>query len=425
MSLRFSSFLPPLLAVFAPAAFLSAQTTAAASVRLHHLHLISVTTDKAEFTADCTLLPALSARLEGLSFRGILLDRWLPVFIDPSNAALTLTKDQALPIPALHLTVYLADVPSMEKLRQMLGESSVSLEGEVRAHLRLSLPGRLGLANLHPVALFLLNQPVDVDVGAEEQVVVGGVGLLAIAGEAAHIAQQVLPVQVKPVEDPRLRSAAVRVQTRYAITSGSQSKVMQVVRMGIWIAPRLLLVPDEVLEPWAFAPGVAIRLAHGGAHLDRASVEITAGPLDSPDDALPWSLTRGDLQILRRGKPQDERLVVSPDGEQIKLLRRDSPGNFALLVVKSYPTSLALTPASDLQSDDTVELLYRRPDGHTQDLKLTADPGIELSRPVSPGSFGSPVLTGQGVAGMVQSETSTLPVRGVVTPEDMQRVTNQ
>lgn len=397
---------------------LAAQDASLVQVRIERLRVAAVAADRVELTARCTIVSSVAARLGGVSFRDMRLDGWLPVFIAPQQPPLTLERNAAQALPPLQATVYMEDVSSVARLKAMLDKSAIRVEGEAVARLHLSLAGRLGLRNLHPVAMAILDEPAEMAPEAESSSLAAGLDVLSLAEHATRLVEDISPVEVVRVTDPRLLAAGVTVHTRYRLEQNGQSRTMEATWLGVRVGPHLLAVPDEAIEPWAYSPQVARKLERHDARVDTASLEISAKSLGESGEV--WSLRNGTLTVLRRGRPEQEQFVLNAEGEQLSLPDRASTGNYALLKVKAEGPAAVIAPGAAM-GDGDAEVL--RPDGNggadAESLGIAADGA--LSRPLPQEYFGSPVIGEVAVTGMIVAEGRALPVAGMVTADDRRR----
>jgi hypothetical protein len=428
-----------------------AERTGAPEVSLHldYIRLASVGPDHVELSAQFDIIPGISANLQEISFSSMRMNGQVPVFIAPLYADLALKKDQKRELPPLQVTIYYADLPSLEPLKEILDAHNVKIGGEMRAELRVSLLNRLILRNLHPTTVAVLDQDVPFRRSAADAPTQMGVDLLALVQKAVRTAEGALGLAV-PAQwrgsrrgegDEQLRSVLL-VHTAYRAEMGGSEPLQSSDRLGFWIGPHLVLIPDEALQPWAYSPLIADGLAKRARKVDEESVEVTIQPLVADEEhgtlAPPWSLKRGDFSVYRRGKPDEKHVVLPAQARDVVIRQRGSAGNFAVLqfrkTISGHPINLTPVIRAGEQigprhwGGDQLSVIRRAaPAGDvTKTFRLLEIGGgvsggvLHLSRPLDDATFGSPVVSSAGAIGMVQSETGAIALSSIINAREIE-----
>jgi len=193
----------------------------------------------------------------------------------------------------------------------------------------------------------------------------------------------------------------------------------------------------EAREPWKYDVEVLDALKVGAAKLVKQSLEMEL--LHIGLGGSPLKLGAKDFAAEARGKPEQSN-AVTDNKNQIEVFHRASPGSFTLLTLQTPPAppnaqpgpvgaaqafpGLVVAPAAAVaqESWERVAVFRLREDPvthlHTVEiLQLGArreGKGIQLSDPVDSAVFGSPIVTPDGVIGMVQDEQT-----GTFLPTEM------
>jgi hypothetical protein len=182
-----------------------------------------------------------------------------------------------------------------------------------------------------------------------------------------------------------------------------------------------------MLNPWKYDVEFLSELNGGSVKPVKNSTDLRLDPLAG--SGCPFLLSNTDFRVETRGNTESERVTtVGRKRNQVQLLRRSAPSSLAVLA-PSVPITDAGLPGGPafVQAQDswdkvivfrlgskqangqrTVEVLEigARRDGES----------IWLTQPVDQAVFGSPIITPDGVIGLVQDEQT-----GTFLPEDVLR----
>lgn len=403
-----------------PATGVTRDADGTVDVFVQKIELQHLLADRAELSADIEILPHMDGVLHAVRFRGLRLDGATPVYMDPLEGNYKLQAGHALLLPHTRFDVYYSDFPTPAAMDDMLAAHHAQVTGEVRAGLQLSLAAKLLIHDLHPVVVLRLQQDVPFDEAAVDAPTQLGIGILAVAqravGASASVLERVAGVRVQVEVDPvseAERNAIVLVRTTYHIKGAVAERSCD--RLGFWVDSEHVLVPAEVLEPWAYSVEAAEAIAANSASVDPLSVRTVVGPAPSASGRLStWRATQGDFDIEQRGHPQAVRLLTSL-GQPISVLERGSAGNYAVLHIKSnhgYPAAAPGTERAEVSA-------LRRPTRAGQPLRRlplgaeSLQAGSALPRPVDESVFGSPLTVDGVVIGMVTGETTWVPLTSI------------
>ncbi len=390
------------------------------SVTLHRL-----LGDRAELLAAIEITPAMNAVLRGVRFRGMRLDEKTPVYMEPLRGEFVFERGKPVSLPNARISVFYSDFPTPAVMDGMLDRHRVRVTGEVWADLDMSLLGKLAKRDLHPVAALQIDQNVPFDEAAVDGPTQLGVGALALAqralGTSVSLLDRVAGVRITAesgLPGAQIVAPVVVVRTTYQMKGKDGTSTNSCVRMGFWVDERHVLVPAEVLEPWAYSVGTAAALDRGET---AATVDTDVFSASAAGGAgeRGWSRARGDFLVVERGHPERIRLLM-PNGRAVTVLERESAGNFALLefgraagtpVVRLAPGLLSGSLSGAGAGDMTV---LRRSAGDGRALRVLdlgrGDPGtaLQIPRPVNEAVFGSPLMLEGGVVGMIVGEKTVV-----------------
>jgi hypothetical protein len=279
-----------------------------------------------------------------------------------------------------------------------------------------------------------LNQDVPVTLGGtalERNMALTILGVIDKGLNAKSVVDKYIPsMKLQWIRDLEANSPAnlYVVESSYTLTQAGTSYPVVSDQLGFRIAPTQVVTTAEANAPWKYD---AEFLEAVQSHMDKLvknSLEIQLRPIVQSD---PLRLTAKDFTVEMRGTPEADTLIsASGKHGKMKVLERASPGTLAVLTLQAPPASQALStaPATVVVQDawEHVAVFRLRVDAATRKpsvevLQLGArreGQGIKLSVPVDAAVFGSPIITPEGVIGLVQDEQT-----GTFLPADLQAPT--
>jgi hypothetical protein len=401
------------------------------------ISLQQINTDKVVFALKVTVDAGQDLKLDEVTLVNLHLNG-LPVFATPLQVPIHLIKGQkvALPQPIL-MTIYLHDFTSTKPLSQALLEGFATLDGELYASVHLSAIAKIALGTFQAVVPMKLQQKVPVAIPGGALSKTAALATL----EAADVALKHLLAGVSATQGiwPGLRHdvleqyapVALAVAVTYAV---KDTKGMEVpltwTGVAFRLSPKQIVLPYEALEPWSFDPDISTALQSGAYTLEPDTFRLSAWP---SGEAAPTSLTTdGGLQLgkqLHSAPPtlQATTQVMIPTHSRLPQkgtldVRASSKNITFLTATEALPAVASAKIASDPLPArwDTVALLRfpRLGSGTlTPEVILTSaylDHGrIRLEVSVDSTVFGSPIIASNGIIGMVQDESSGIPLNGV------------
>jgi hypothetical protein len=420
-----------------------AQPTAASALiedlKVKEVGLAEIDTSHVKLAVDLNLTAAQSVTMESLRIGSLRLNG-LPVYTVPLNQEIVFKKGVPTALPPLYITVLFRDLNTVEPLKRMIENQSVKIEGEVVANVRLGMIEKLALHTQHPTVEIALSQEVPAILGIssfERSMALSILGVIDTGLKTSSSAGQLIP-GVRPAWIRTLEASAptslFAVESSYALTQAEANFPVLSLSLGFRVASGKVVTTAESETPWKYDAEFLSAVQSGTAKLVKNSQEIQLRPLQLGD---PLRLSAKDFVVELRGSAEGDKLIaVSGDKHgKIQLLRRATPGSLALLTLLPQPAALpgvvgagsagmtAATAAVAAQENWPEVAVFRlREDQATRKpsvelLTMAAHrdgKSIQLSEPVDAAVFGSPIVTPDGVIGLVQDEQT-----GTFLPDDL------
>jgi hypothetical protein len=399
------------------------------NLQVKSVSVAEIDTAHVKIAVDLTLIPSQSVTLNDLRLCSLRLNG-LPVFAAPVDQEIVLKKGVPTTIPSISVTVMFRDLYAVEPLRKIIAEQNVHVQGDLEAAVRLNFAEKLALHTQHPTVQFAISQDVPAEVGGSPIQRAMELAMLSVIDsglEAKARADKMIPGAepdwVRSLDEHGAASL-FDVQTSYSLNSkesGDSALVSN--QLGFRLTSAAVLTTAEAREPWRYDLEVLDALKGGTAKLVKQSLDMQLLPINAPATAL--KLGAKDFDLEARGNPEEISSVTS-NKNQIQVLRRASPSAITLLKTHSAAAAPGLAPApAAIMAQDAwsrVAVFRLRLDPSTQMrsvevLQLSArrdGKGIQLSDPVDSAVFGSPIVTADGVIGLVQDEQA-----GTFLPADL------
>jgi hypothetical protein len=396
--------------------------------QVKEINVAEIDTSHVKLVVDLSLTPAQSATLENLRLCSFHLNG-LPVFAEPLNQELLIKKGAVTALPPVYITVLFRDLRTTEPLRRMIDNQSVRIEGQLVADVRLTMMEKLALHTQHPSVDIALNQDVPVTLGGsalERNMALTILGVIDTGLKAKSIADKYIPnMQPQWIRDLEANAPAnlYAVESSYTLTQAGASYPVVSVQLGFRIKPSQVVTTAETQAPWKYDAEFLEAVQSGADKLVKNSIEIQLRPIGQGD---PLRLSAKDFTVEMCGTPEEDTLIaVSGKHGKMKVLERASPSSMALLTLHAPATqALSVAPATVVTQDawEHVAVFRLRMDAATQKPSVEVlqlgvrreGVGIRLSVPVDAAVFGSPIVTPDGVIGLVQDEQT-----GAFLPADI------
>jgi hypothetical protein len=407
------------------------QAARVGDLQVKEVNVAEIDTSHVKLAVDLNLTATQSATFENLRLCSLHLNG-LPVFAAPLNQEIVLKKGVATALPPLYVTVLFRDLHTVEPLRRMIEKQSVRIEGEMVADLRLTMIEKLALHTQHPSVEIDLAQEVPADVGGtalERSVALTILGVIDSGLQVSSAAGKYIPgAQPQWIRDLETNAPAnlFAVEASYTLAQGDTSYPVASVQLGFRVASGAVVTTAEAQTPWKYDADFLSAVQSGTVKLVKNSQEIQLRPIGLGD---PLRLSAKDFAVEMRGRSEEDNLIaVGGSGHgKIQVLRRASPTSLAVLALHApagqtsgFAAASAAVAAQD--SWEQVAVFRLREDPVTKKPSLDVlqmgalreGKGIQLSEPVDAAVYGSPIITPDGVIGLVQDERM-----GAFLPSDL------
>jgi hypothetical protein len=408
-------------------------------ITIENVSLGSVSGDRAQLAANVSLESSRNVSLREASFSQLHING-IPFYAAPISDRLVLVPNQkVMPSKPLLLTLYFHDLSSLKPLRSLIAENKVKVSGMAYASLDLNVAEKLFLLTSHP------RVPVRIDNSVEVRIPGGTAGRLAALAMIDH-AQSGLDRAGSAYQSTVQFFSQWRQQlwNQYAPTlvlaratyelKGSKGKTIEFesTAMGFRLSGKQVVLPKSVLEPWKFDGYAAAAMKEDGG-LKVSKYELWLWPAnaalrDASGQLVPtqaWRLSKKQLRLLPFTKDDTEHLLLPiEDGKNVKVTVHRRQGAAALGVVEitdpsAAPMSVQLADDSSIHGETSLAV-FRFPEGieareASPDLLLVSStqisPEIKLDSPIDSTGWGSPVISQNGVIGIVTSEGSVVSIK--------------
>ncbi|MEE8200773.1 MAG: hypothetical protein V3R29_06355 [Candidatus Acidoferrales bacterium] len=420
-------------------------------VGVEKVAVAKVTTEQIELTLTLGLRAQKGLRLHQVTFEKLRVNE-LPFYVDPVLEELKLKEGEPAEL-ALKLTLYYRDLDSLRPLRLLLSESRIRLEGTAYLDVKLGALHQVLTLSRRARVPVTLREELALEIPGGEPVRQAALQMRSSAAAALETAGEAVETGLTWTSRWRRElweNYAPRVLLAY-LQFGLRGKEDRVVRFecfgaGFRIGPDQFILPKELVHPWKFDPEIAGVLKREGLRLDAESYDLWVWPANARmrdaegelDPTSAFRLRAGQLRLVRT--PEDDDIesvwVPQPEGrpQKIKLHRRDSPANLALLeftdpAAHLEPASPEAEPAPEEAGWERLAL-FRFPGGVAAaearpDLVLlpatTEEKRIRLGAGVDPSAWGTPLISPAGIVGVVQNETNGLILEEVLRALELEQ----
>jgi len=402
------------------------------SIQVTNVNISAIDAVHVEVAVNLNLVPGQTATLKDIQLCSLHLNG-LPVFAAPLHQEISLRKGEAIGLPPVFVSLFYRDLTTVHPLREMIEKQSVQVEGELVSGVQVGFLGKLALHSQHPQVVVPIDQKVAVEVGAsafERNLAVGVLSALETQMTQDNTAGKLLdglrPAWIRDLEAKALPNLFV-VQSSYSLTEDKTPYRVNSEALGFRVATGQIATSAEMLSPWKYDVEFLSELNGGSVKLVKNSTELRLDSLAGGGSAL--SFSNADFKVDPRGNAGPERVTtVGQKRSQVQLLRRASASSLAVLTPRDpiTVTGLASAPASVQSQDAWDKVIVFRLRGKPGNGQRTVDAlvmgarrdgdGIRLTEPVDEAVFGSPILTPDGVIGLVQDEQT-----GTFLPDDILR----
>jgi hypothetical protein len=390
------------------------------SLRVESFSLTSVSPDGAQAEMHVTARTGVDAKIEHLAFSNVHANG-IPFFAKPIDTAIELHHGEDVALPPIAVSVYFHDLDSLTPLIQVLQDGKARVRAEVDVTVHASMLQHLFLGTARPLAVLGGGSALALLSGAQALLGSGsdgGGGLLGALGGLlggsppgpASATSGGLGPRWKAQMDAEPTALLHGHSCFTPAKKGSDETCID--QLAFLTAPAWAISSAELGAPWRFDPALARALADHGGKVQAGDPRITvAAGLDRSAADVSVSAT-----FRATGEAPGVSKIVLPSHTQLELEERAAPGVYGRLELPSagQARAFAVAPGAVRNQPRWEQLVVFRlipgRDGSWSarpiTLSGTAEGGaITFSHPVDRSASGSPILTPEGVVGVVQSET--------------------
>ena len=340
------------------------------------------------------------------------------------------------------MTVQLRDLTSVEPLRQMIEKELVHVQGHVVADVKLGFLEKLVMHTEHPRVSLPISEDVPVTIGSGPLEKTAALAVLTVVdfGFKSGLVREGLSTLESPWEkdlEKQAKTNLMEVESSYLLKDKDSSYPVNLDQLGFKLKSGVVIATSEVKEPWAYDTEFLGKIKAGEAKLVKNSGEIL---LFSPSsrsssgiaDAYAWS--HKDFKLVERGEKSKET-VITPSADskddkvdmtKVKMRQRNAVESLSVITFagKAPSGGFDVAPATVTAQDSWSKVAVYRLVSDSQTGKDSVDvmmlsarregKSIHFDRPVDSSFFGSPVMTPEGVLGIVQDEET-----GAFLPADV------
>lgn len=410
----------------------SAEAAPSINVTIDKVNVEDIAQDQIQLAVSLTLQSATDVAVRQITFEGVQLNG-LPLYLAPVQQRIALKSNQPFQLPEpLRVSLYFRDLDSTRPLQTLISERRVRVEGiiyleaEVPALVRVLLLGR----RVHVPIPFQQDIPVNVPEGKITQSIMLGALTMAssLIGSVGSVVESAL-TRTSVWRDQLWRDVAPRLllgYTKFALRDRTgQQSVMEFTGAGLRISSNQFVFCKGLVEPWKFDPEVVAAIKRDGLSLVKAEYDISIWPANADlNETTSLKLSKSDFQVVRQ--PRDDNrgfYTIQENGKPRKVTvhQRDSEANLVLFEFRTPPNTVEeIQPFETATKTWDRVAVFRFPAG-VHDKKARPDlvflpaslanSRIKLSRPVDSSAWGSPVITQQGILGLIQDETTAITLK--------------
>jgi hypothetical protein len=238
---------------------------------------------------------------------------------------------------------------------------------------------------------------------------------VAQRGAATWLASGLNRLPARSAMVMRFGGAVAGVTTRYAIDGGAAPMTREKRAAGVWWTPAVFCTTREAIEPWRFDVADATALELGGARLgrDRGRAQIDA-TRDHPAVDLDLAAL---VPLLPSPKERKLHTLFEGRARRLRLADRNAGSNLVCVQLAATPAAAdahasaaaagpALTDVAAFSPGRSLGIVWTS-------VSSTRDDQLSIATPLHRASFGSPLVAGDRLVGLVASPTTAWPAATV------------
>jgi hypothetical protein len=408
-------------------------------VTVDKVSVLDVAQDRLQLAFVVTLVSDSNVAVRQVTFDNFRLND-VPLYVSAVTQPLSLKANQPQQLPEpLKVTLYFRDLDSVRPLQTALAEKRAHVEGTVYVEGEMPVLGKLLFMGSRVRVPVTLREDIPLNVPENKTLQsVAAKALDAVAasfGPLSSLAESLRRRGSSWRDDlwkdvgPALLLGYVRFTLK---TKKGERQDFEYTGTGYRISANQFILCKSLVEPWKFDPDVASAIKFGGMTLDTAAYDVWVWPRDARvrddrNELNPATAFRlGQSDFRRVVQPADENagfFALQPEGrpKKIDLHKRSSASNLVLFEFRNPPSFSGQMKKSlgDSKAWDRVAV-FRFPGG-VSDRQARADlifvPAsragamIMLETPLDSTAWGSPVVSQEGIIGLLQDQASAVPLK--------------
>jgi len=378
--------------------------------RVLDVRIEGVSLERIDVSMQMAVRASRNVTIRTLRFSDGFIDR-IPVRVTPLDGRWPLRRDEEFVIPSrIAVTAYARDALGAASLAELIGRTNVDARAVVELSFDTPWVARMlrtatdvavtEVAFKAPVPSTPLLQPLArLGAGVLEFLQRQAAPGLAAGPNGATASRDLLE---------RFGRSVATVETGYEIDGGPAPGRRTLKTLGLWWTPSTLCTTREALEPWRYNAADASQLQVEGARLRDGGTTLQIRSASRTSIAV-------DVRELQRQlpAPHQRRVYSLATGEprRMRLAVRTAPSALLCLRVgddtgPAVPTASSPAPAAAFAGEASRGLVWT-------ETVAAAGPLLTLRTPVHRQSIGSPLVTDNGVVGLVASPDAAWDARAL------------
>lgn len=414
----------------------AAPPPASEEIRVEKIELLDLQTDRIGFAVTPSIIPTQQVRIRMITFYGMRING-IPVFVPPVSEELDLRPGfRASLRRPMQFTVYFRDLSTLQPLIDLVKGGRIKVEGNALVEAKLDLLPSVLLMKKTAHAPVRIDADLPLDVPGGSLVREQTLKALSVAETGRSILSKSLLYLLgtdetqKRLQDRFGKSVFLAV-ARYEMRDSNHNRY-PVEKMGVAFraADKQVVTTREMVEPWNFDSVIALKLKRGELTMVKDSFDLLLWPAGTtysrlngpPIEGNALTLKKHDFRLLP-GAAETEKMVATENGARATLVStapRASASNLAVLEFVAAPKTGPPMAPVDGKPDPAgyrAIVAFRFSAGpFTQSVepeivRLSArvvDGRLVFDDPIDSSALGSPVLSDDGLVGILQEETSAI-----------------
>jgi len=403
------------------------------AIEIQKVELMDIGVERIRLAVYPVVVPYQDAELAGITFFGLRLND-IPIFIPPVSEAMHLQLGHRFQLrQPLQVSIYYRDFSSLDPLIQLVRSGKLRLEGNAVFEARLALLPSLLLRSRTARAPMKFQVEAPITLPGNFLTQAAALKALELAEPGTRAARDKIVALIDSTQSrqavlDRYGKGVFFALARYALADrDGKRQPLEVNGIAFRVDERRLALPRELVEPWRFDSALALQIKNKNLSIVDGSYELLLWPCGAEIGSggklktdTAFSSLKNQFRIVSSGSSISEHLVATVTGRSatlISVLQRASQSNLALVEFPSDSPG-AVVPDIDRRPDAngyTSLVAFRFGAGQWTEkadpeiLTLSAkvaDGRLILDDPIDASAFGSPMISPNGIVGILQDEKS-------------------